>query len=269
MTPDNFSQELNIEYNNITSNLAAPLNEYEKSVFLTKALEQIVFELIPSYETNERARKLLVPLLEVATLKPTVHNLDEIRIADNSVFFLLPNDLIAIVYEDVKIKSTVNDKCLAGKHVEVFPTSHDTYYRIKDNPFRGNSSRRCMRFDVSIGDYNIKEYIDAEDSQFPIDIVATSEEVDIHTETSAFGKFSEIVYNKSKEIEYYKIRYLRMPHPIITVNLLTEYPQKNVSINGYTDVSGCELDASIHRSIVETAAAMAASAYKRVERVSN
>lgn len=40
-----FSIEFDILYNNISSNKAPGLNEYEKSVFLTKAQEQIVTEL--------------------------------------------------------------------------------------------------------------------------------------------------------------------------------------------------------------------------------
>lgn len=37
MTLQEFSDEFDVLYNNITSNQAPGLNEYEKSVFLTKA----------------------------------------------------------------------------------------------------------------------------------------------------------------------------------------------------------------------------------------
>ena len=37
-----FSNEFDVLYNNIMSNAAPGLNEYEKSVFLTKAQEEIV-----------------------------------------------------------------------------------------------------------------------------------------------------------------------------------------------------------------------------------
>ena len=42
MTIDEFKREFDISYNNIMSNAAPGLNEYEKSVFLTKAQYEIV-----------------------------------------------------------------------------------------------------------------------------------------------------------------------------------------------------------------------------------
>ena len=42
MTAEEFSNQFDVLYNNITSNQAPGLNEYEKSVFLTKAQDEIV-----------------------------------------------------------------------------------------------------------------------------------------------------------------------------------------------------------------------------------
>ena len=42
MTTSEFSNEFDVLYNNIMSNAAPGLNEYEKSVFLTKAQEEII-----------------------------------------------------------------------------------------------------------------------------------------------------------------------------------------------------------------------------------
>ena len=42
MTANEFSQEFDILYNNIASNQAPGLTEYEKSVFLTKAQDEII-----------------------------------------------------------------------------------------------------------------------------------------------------------------------------------------------------------------------------------
>lgn len=42
MTTQEFSSEFDILYNNIMSNAAPGLDEYEKSVFLTKAQEEIL-----------------------------------------------------------------------------------------------------------------------------------------------------------------------------------------------------------------------------------
>ena len=42
MTNEEFNNEFDVLYNNITSNQAPGLDEYEKSVFLTKAQDDIV-----------------------------------------------------------------------------------------------------------------------------------------------------------------------------------------------------------------------------------
>lgn len=42
MTVEEFSDQFDILYNNITSNQAPGLDEYEKSIFLTRAQEDIV-----------------------------------------------------------------------------------------------------------------------------------------------------------------------------------------------------------------------------------
>ena len=42
MTNSEFSNEFDVLYNNITSNQAPGLDEYEKSVFLTKAQDEII-----------------------------------------------------------------------------------------------------------------------------------------------------------------------------------------------------------------------------------
>ena len=42
MTVAEFSNEFDLLYNSITSNTAPSINEYEKSVFLTKAQEEII-----------------------------------------------------------------------------------------------------------------------------------------------------------------------------------------------------------------------------------
>ena len=49
MTNKEFSYEFDILYNNIMSNQAPGLDDYEKSVFLTKAQENIVLELYSGF----------------------------------------------------------------------------------------------------------------------------------------------------------------------------------------------------------------------------
>ena len=61
-----FSAEFDLLYNNVTSNQAPGLNEYEKSLYLTKAQEEYVLSLYngknpygDSFEKTEELRRYL------------------------------------------------------------------------------------------------------------------------------------------------------------------------------------------------------------------
>ena len=54
MTTEEFEREFDILYNNIMSNAAPSIDAYEKSVFLTKAQEEVVTALYAgSFEASE------------------------------------------------------------------------------------------------------------------------------------------------------------------------------------------------------------------------
>ena len=61
------------------------------------------------------------------------------------------------------------------------------------------------------------------------------------------------------ELSEYKIRYIKRPRPIILTNLDETY--SNVSIDGETSISECELDPILHPEILQRAVELAKSAY--------
>ena len=130
--------------------LPLEFDEYEKSVFLTKAQEEIVEGLYTgkilgdSFEDTEQLRRYLAHLVKTVVLPcrpaPT-------RLSDKSVFAVLPDDLWFITYESVTLNG--DTPCVDGKEIQVIPTTQDEYHRIKGNPFRGPNSRRVLRLDVN------------------------------------------------------------------------------------------------------------------------
>ena len=173
MTNQEFSNEFDIliqSYSSqptfgITDNLA--FTEYEKSVFLTRAQEELVIALYSgdntsdiSFEKTEEVRRYLSSL--VKTKKLTQVQSDN-AISKNSVFFTLPDDVWFITFESVELQS--DDKCIDGKIVQVIPTQQDQVHRLRNNPFRGASDNRILRLDSDtnkielISKYPIKEYI--------------------------------------------------------------------------------------------------------------
>ena len=195
------------------------LDEYEKSVFLTKAQKDLALDLYSgrnpigaSFEETEELRRYLSPLVKEITLNPIpTTNGKPLGVDSKSKFFTLPEDLWFITYESVVLS---DGKCEDNIQMEVVPVRQDEYHRIKKNPFRGANDRRALRLDLSEGNIEI---------------------VSKYTVTS------------------YYLRYLRKLKPIILVNLDEEN-----AIDGMTAVTNSELPEILHQKILDRAVMLAA-----------
>ena len=183
MTTQEFSNEFDILYNNIMSNSAPGLNEYEKSIFLTQAQEALVLDIYRgkfdenSFESTEEVSDYINTLVRQSKITDTVEGNG---ISTNSVFYQLPDDIWFITYESVILRDN-NLDCKNGQEVIVKPITQDEYYSISKNPFRGANDRRVLRL---LSDNKVE----------------------------LISKY---------RIESYLIRYLSKPEPIILDNLST------------------------------------------------
>lgn len=153
------SYSMSAQFGEETSRQTIALDEYEKSVFLTKAQEELVISLYngknpygESFESTEELRRYLANLVSEASLKP-IENTGGVPlgVSINSSFFTLPSDLWFITLEYV-----LADKGKCGQtKLKVYPTKQDEYQSIKDNPFRGATDRRALRLDLSEGNVEI------------------------------------------------------------------------------------------------------------------
>ena len=193
-------------------------NEYEKSLFLTKAQEELVTSLYngknpyeDSFESTEEIRRYLSNLIAEKYLKPITNTSGTpLGITSTSTFFTLPEDLWFITLESV---ITSNSKCRNEVYIKVYPTKQDEYLSIKDNPFRGANDRRALRLDLSEGNVEIicKYMIDA-----------------------------------------YYVRYIKKVPPIILEDLPNE-----LTIEGKNKASDCILHEALHQKILERAVQIA------------
>ena len=71
------------------------------------------------------------------------------------------------------------------------------------------------------------------------------------------ARISEIVVKAGATVSDYIIRYVRRPKPIV----LTTLTATNVSLDGETDVTECELDPILHPEILQRAVELAKNAY--------
>lgn len=229
MTTQEFSSEFDILYNNIMSNAAPGLDEYEKSVFLTKAQEEILKNYFnpkgnkyqEGFDDNEKRQIDFSSLVTVITI-PSYSSSQYIRMDDRSLLFLMPNDMLFALNEVCEI--TENN---INRLVNVVPINFIEYSRLISKPYKQPLKNQCWRL-----------------------ISSNSEKDRVFELILPFGS---IVPGS------YRIKYISRPAPIILVDLSTEYP--GLSINGITSVTECELDPSIHYEILQRAVELAKSTY--------
>lgn len=224
MTTEEFSNEFDTLLNSYSNtekfgitHSTIELDEYEKSVFLTKAQEDVVIDMYngkntfgDSFEKTEEIRRYLSSLIKTYTT--STKEITYKGLSKHSVFFKLPEDLWFITYEAVNLKDD-GLGCKSGEDICVTPVTQDEYHRIRKNPFRGSNERRALRLDLN----------------------------------------EEVVEIVSKyNVASYLVRYLSRPNPII----LTDLPS-DLSINGINKKTECELNPAIHRSILEKAVKLA------------
>lgn len=137
-------------------------DEYEKSIFLTKAQEQIVLELYQELEQSEENRKYLSNLIKTGNYIP-VGEQDETLINNTfkSYKVEIEDSVLFMIYEQCTLSDENN--CINGRIVSVVPTIHDDLDKVLNNPFKSPNSRKVIRLDFDnkielISKYNISNY---------------------------------------------------------------------------------------------------------------
>jgi hypothetical protein len=138
-----------IPYGEQASKREVVLDEYEKSLFLTRSQEDVVISLYngknslgESFETTEELRRYLEVLVKTKTYVPN-DTQDVESVSSSSLIFELPPDLLFITFEQVEYDT----KCETAKYSTVYPVRQDEYTKIKNNPFRGANEYRVLRLD--------------------------------------------------------------------------------------------------------------------------
>lgn len=157
------------EFGNQNSARNLTFNEYEKSLFLTEAQNDTVIGLYSgrnnfgqAFETVEEMRRYLESLVRSKILtEATVDFIDTSNPQrllkepasgemQKEYFYKQPDDLLFIVYEQVKTAS-LPKSCWSDTYIKVYPVRHDEYNVIKENPFRGTSRFKALRLDAGNG----------------------------------------------------------------------------------------------------------------------
>lgn len=284
------SNEMDVLYNNITSNQAAGLNEYEKSIFLTKAQNELIKNLFQKESKGNTVQKGFddTPIRQTDfknLIKSVETEASGTPVIDpRALVFKLPDDVFVIINEQIflyngklagtymvsdgkwvlapdatdtkgvplNVIGTVDDytklpniKDATGSYKvsntikggvegmrQVVPIAYTEYTRLMSKPFKEPLKYQAWRL---ISNTN--------DADTNIEIVCTSAD------------------RKAYNIEDYVVRYVKKPRPIILTNLSDAFGE-NLSIEGKTEASSCELDPSLHEAIVQRAVELAKIAWE-------
>jgi hypothetical protein len=229
MTVEDFSNGFDVlaqSYTRETSGLME-FDEYEKSVFLTQAQNNLVISLYNnedcSFEGSEKLRQDLRNLITTARIKDAQSD----KFVTNVYHFALPVDLLFIISE-----YAIFDKapfCDGDTQVEVVPVRHDEWFKRVKNPFRGPNKRRVLRLD---------------------------------NQSESKTRRNTLICPKGFTTVEYVVKYLKKPSPIILVNLKDE----NLTVDGVSNQQTCELCEEIHQTILENAVALAMQRYATVSK---
>lgn len=217
-----FSNEFDVLYNNIMSNAAPGLNEYEKSVFLTKAQEEIVKNHFnpngnkykEGLDDSPKRQIDFSELIKVA--EGVLTDTPPITFDNRAKVYNLPEDTFIIMNELIETNKGTR---------QIVPISYNDYSRLMSRPYKEPIKYQAWRIiTTSINDITV-----------------------------------ELIANSNETIQKYKVRYIRKPAPIITADLSSEYG--DITINGINTISECELNPIIHQEILQRAVELAKSAY--------
>ena len=222
MTTNEFEWEFDVLYNNIASNAAPGINSYEKSVLLTKAQD----ELIKNY-FNPQGNKYKEGFDGSAKRQIDFSGL--ISVANGTLLDQQGFDLRAKVFKiPTDVFLIINESIVTNTGIkQIIPIKFDEYTRLRSKPYKEPLKFQAWRL-ITDGDINS-------------------------------GVTVEIIPNSQETVESYTLRYVRRPKPIILANLKSEYG--DVSINGETEISQCELNPLVHREILQRAVELAKITY--------
>ena len=147
MTPKEMRSEFNLYYNNIGSNQAPGLPDYEISVYITKAQNLVQEELYSALDSNEASKRLLASSIVYETYPTTSRDSRKSHGVDCK--FIELNDCRYIINEYVEFGDSAG-ACLKGRVGDVTPATHDTINSVVANPFKFNNNH-CVRLDVDGG----------------------------------------------------------------------------------------------------------------------
>lgn len=264
MTTTEFSNQFDLLFNNISSNQAPGLNEYEKSVFLTKAQDEIVKNYFQAESNGNTTKKGFddsairqMDFSDLIMSKTLTEENEEPDVDPRALVYKISKDdrVYIIINESLYLMANTGGGLKVNGIRQVIPIKYTEYMRLMSKPFKEPLKNTAWRIITKgrDGDVNIDTSIGdpttvAKSVSSKIEIVVTSADKNKYKKN---GETNTIQYN---------IRYIRKPRPIILTDLSDSFGE-DISIDGYKKAMTCELNESTHEAILQRAVELAKIAW--------
>ena len=262
MTTTEFSNQFDLLYNNISSNQAPGLNEYEKSVFLTKAQDDIVKNYFQAESNGNTTKKGFddsairqMDFSDLIMSKTLTEENEEPDVDPRALVYKISKDdrVYIIINESLYLMANTGGGLKVNGIRQVIPIKYTEYMRLMSKPFKEPLKNTAWRIITKgrDGDVNIDTSIGdpttvAKSVSSKIEIVVTSADKN--------------KYKGDGGIIKYNIRYVRKPRPIILTDLSDSFGE-DISIDGYKQAMTCELNERTHEAILQRAVELAKIAW--------
>ena len=231
MTNQEFSNEFDVLYNNISSNQAPGLDEYEKSVFLTKAQDEIIKNYFNPkgnkyQEGFDDSEKRQIDFSMIMRSTSITSGFTNGTFDTRSKIVELPRDVLMILNEYAVVTrapSNVEGDTNSSTTLRliVVPLEYKEYSRLMSKPFKRPLKFQAWRL----------------------------------LDNSNIIKKAEVIVGLNDTLDTYNIRYIKKPQAIILSDL------EGVTLDNKTNAQECELDSILHQEILQRAVELAKAAY--------
>lgn len=263
MTTTEFSNQFDLLFNNISSNQAPGLNEYEKSVFLTKAQDEIVKNYFQAESNGNTVKKgfddTAIRQMDFSDLimsKTLEEENEEPDVDPRALVYKITKDdrVYIIINESLYLMANNKDGKLEVKGIrQVVPIKYTEYMRLMSKPFKEPLKNMAWRI-ITKGREGDADVDKSTGDPTTVDSTVSSK-VEIVVTTADKKK-----YKSDGSFIKYNIRYVRRPRPIILTDLADTFGE-DLTINGESKAMTCELNESTHEAILQRAIELAKIAW--------
>ena len=266
MTTTEFSNQFDLLYNNISSNQAPGLNEYEKSVFLTKAQDEIVKNYFQAESNGNTTKKGFddsairqMDFSDLIMSKTLTEENEEPDVDPRALVYKISKDdrVYIIINESLYLMANTGGGLKVNGIRQVIPIKYTEYMRLMSKPFKEPLKNTAWRIITKGRDGDVDVDIDTSTGDPTTVAKSVSSKIEIVITTADKHKYKS--NNETNTIKY-NIRYVRKPRPIILTDLSDSFGE-DISIDGYKQAMTCELNESTHEAILQRAVELAKIAW--------